>query len=310
MKAPRGGSVRAWLRLLRVPLAPTAACDALACAALARAQAGLDPLAVGPGALAALAATSLCLYGAGMLANDLADRRRDRTLAPDRPLPAGQIGAGAAAFGLALLCTAALVLGGGAAAFRPLVPLALGLALAYDFLLKRWLVPGALAMGGVRALNAALVPAALLDAGRGDAALLLGPLCVGLYSAGVLGLSSTEERPSAIRRRAGLTLAGVAFAGAAALAWATAGGPTLGALVAFGVVSSVAFGRRPRPGPVKRQVLEMLLALYWLALVLASGASRAGPGFVFGTFGAAVALVWGSQRAVRALRPRPAGAAP
>src|SRR5436190_21935141 len=88
-----------WLRLVRAPLAPTAACDAVACALLARGPgfstgAGAPSLSLVDGA--ALAATSLLVYASGMAANDVADRGRDVVLHPERPIPAGRIGVGSA----------------------------------------------------------------------------------------------------------------------------------------------------------------------------------------------------------------------
>ncbi len=294
-----------WLRLLRAPLAPTAACDALACAVLARELAGLNALELGWEAGLALSATSLCLYGFGMAGNDWMDRKRDRVLAPERPLPAGELGPRRVLVLLVLLAAAALSLGGGAAAWFPGVLLALGLACAYNGGLKRYLVPGALAMGGVRASNAALVPMALwLDSGA-PVSVLLAPLCIGLYSASVVVLSTTEDEASRARALACRILASLAFAGAATVSWIAAGMPTLGVFLGYGVVSSLMFGRRPRAGPPKKQVLEMLLALYWLALIVASGAHSAGWAFVLGAFLGAIALVYLSQRWIRALRKPP-----
>jgi hypothetical protein len=82
--------------------------------------------------------------------------------------------------------------------------------------------------------------------------------------------------------------------------------------VAFGVSSSTLFGRTPKPGPAKRQVLEMLLGLFWLAAIVAGGAHGGdlGTSFIVGL--AALAAAWllaiGAQLAIRWLRKRPAPA--
>src|SRR5450432_148506 len=39
-----------------------------------------------------MAMTSIGLYGFGMSLNDIIDRRRDRQISPNRPLPSGRIG--------------------------------------------------------------------------------------------------------------------------------------------------------------------------------------------------------------------------
>lgn len=301
--------LRDLLRWLRAPLAPTAVCDALACLLLAQGAAerrgGAPPLGL-LDALA-LAATSLLVYAFGMGLNDWADRERDRERAPDRPLPAGRIAPGTALTLLALLALGAVALGGGPRGDRGLVIAALAAAALYDLALKHALVPGALSMGLVRALNAATGAAPLVLAGAAPAWTLAAPALIGLYSAGVLVLSSAEdladEHGVRIRTRVARAAAGAAYLGTAALAALAAGRLTLaGALIAPGSVLSLAFGRVPRAGPVKRQVLEMLLGLYLLAALVAGGAGdlRLEGAFLIGAF----ALIYLSQQAIRALRPR------
>jgi hypothetical protein len=121
-------------------------------------------------------------------------------------------------------------------------------------------------------------------------------------------LSTTEERPSLARAVVARALAVAAFATAVGAAWAAAARPTVGIAVGFAVSTSVAFGRTPRPGPVKRQVLEMLLGLYFLASVIASAGDGSSAEAGFGAFAAALAGIWASRRMVRALRPTPAPA--
>ena len=117
--------------------------------------------------------------------------------------------------------------------------------------------------------------------------------------------SAAEDRP--VREaRARLVARGatvVAFGGGGALALVGAQGVAFTALFAFPVVLSAVFDRVPRKGPVKRQVLEMLLGYFWLDAVLAGGAA---PGsdwaLALGALGAAYAAIVLSQLAVRALR--------
>jgi 4-hydroxybenzoate polyprenyltransferase len=299
------------LRLVRAPLAPTAACDAVACALLARGP-GLavdgGPAAAAVGPLLLLAATSVLVYAAGMAGNDLADLSRDRTIAPDRPLPSGRLSprfAGA----LVVSCAAgALLLGGGPAGHVVPVAAALLFALLYDVLHARFPLASAPLMGLVRFSNAATGVWPLVLAQAASPIALLGPGVLGLYSAAVTVWSTAEGRPAVPRPRALLTkgLLLVAVSGAGLLAAAAAEGWTLPVLLgppAMGL--AILFGRVPRKASVKTQVLEMLLALYYVDAVLASGGFR-GTDWVaaLATIGAAQALVVASVLAIRALRPR------
>lgn len=295
------GLPKDWLRWLRAPLAPTAACDVVACRLLAQGAARGAAGSTSWQGWAALAGTALLIYGFGMGLNDWADRDRDRRRAPGRPLAAGRIGARAALAALLLLAAGAVALGGGPAGERGLVLSALGAAALYDLSLKAWLVPGALSMGAVRALNASVGVVPLWQAGIAPAWTLLAPLLVGCYSAGVTVLSTEEETPSPARTWWARGLAALAYAGASGLGCLAAGRLTLAALlVGSGSVLSLAFGRVPRPGPVKRQVLEMLLGLYLLAATLAGGVGDLL--LEAAALGTAFLLVYLSQRAIRALR--------
>ncbi|MFV1959179.1 MAG: hypothetical protein ACC662_07175, partial [Planctomycetota bacterium] len=77
------------------------------------------------------------------------------------------------------------------------------------------------------------------------------------------------------------------------------GCPWAGVVLAAGVVSTVAFARRPLPGPAKRQVREMLLGLYYLASVLASAANQGSLAASAVALGVAVALIYLTQIAMR-----------
>jgi 4-hydroxybenzoate polyprenyltransferase len=298
--------VRHWLRFLRVPIAPTAAWDAAACTALALTGAGW-----GLGALSVLdwiglIVTSLLIYGFGMGANDIADRHRDERLAPDRPLPSGLIPlSGAVALVLAL-AVGAVALGGGRAGSRIVVVLALLAAAAYDFGAKKDLVAGALAMGAVRFLNASLVALPLVYAGLASPLVLLAPAGIGVYSAGIVVLSTTEETPSAKRLWIARGLAALAFAVVAGTSVRVAGGVTLGSFVGTMAVLSLVFGRTPRPVAPKIQVLEMLLGLYFLSLCAASAAEGGAGNVALASLGVTALLIYLSRLLLRALRPKAA----
>ncbi|MEV4021174.1 UbiA family prenyltransferase, partial [Nonomuraea angiospora] len=85
--------MRALLELVRAPAALTVPGDVLAGATAAGTVRW--PRAVG------LAASSVCLYWAGMALNDYADRALDAVERPERPIPSGRVRPGAA---LALAC--------------------------------------------------------------------------------------------------------------------------------------------------------------------------------------------------------------
>jgi 4-hydroxybenzoate polyprenyltransferase len=104
-----------------------------------------------------LAAASVCLYWAGMAANDWADRDVDARERPERPIPSGRVSP-ATAFGVAAGLTAAGValagLAGGRRALAVAVPLA-GTVWAYDLRLKQT-PAGPATMATCRALDVLL----------------------------------------------------------------------------------------------------------------------------------------------------------
>ena len=111
---------------------------------------------------AGLAAASVCLYWAGMAANDWADRDLDADERPHRPIPSGRVRPGDA-FGLAVGLTAAgcalAGVSGGRRAFTMASVLA-GAVWTYDVVLKGT-VMGPAAMAACRGLDV------LLGAGGG-----------------------------------------------------------------------------------------------------------------------------------------------
>lgn len=121
-----------YLDLVRAPASLTVLGDAVVGALSARGSGGDSPLRGG-----ALAASSVCLYSAGMALNDWADADLDALERPERPIPSGRItrsralavGAGLTALGIGSAFAAGRASG--------LVSLALAGALwAYDLVFK------------------------------------------------------------------------------------------------------------------------------------------------------------------------------
>lgn len=295
--------MRHWLRLARIPFAPTAILDALVCGWFALQVAGVPPH-VGLDVVHSLWLVLACtaFYVAGMASNDYADRHRDVELAPTRPIPCGAIRP-AAALALVLVCaaigllTAGLVFGW----IAPLLTLTfIGL---YNGAAKHAFMPGVICMGMVRASNASIVALPVVAVGAAPVWVLLAPLSIGLYSAAITVMSTTEDADSPPRQWLARLMSAGGFTSAAVLAWVGAGNPvpTFGVIIAFGAVSSTIFGRTPRPGPAKRMVLEMLLGLYFLEYVIATAAYDGS--LVIGLAGVAVAygMIYVSRVMIRAL---------
>lgn len=179
------------LRLVRFPLCLSAAADSAA--------GYLSTLASRSdlrwGTLGALAGSSALLYCGGIALNDYADRERDRTLHPQRPIASGRLAPGRAlAIGLALIVAGAAA---AAPAGRFALVAALGAALfvlAYDFGLKRLGLLGAFAMAGARACNFAMGVVAVLPVWRWDDADVLGPASIALFVFALTAASLLEER--------------------------------------------------------------------------------------------------------------------
>ena len=187
----------ALLRLLRFPLLPTALADSAA-GYLLNLPDGAPPSWT---VLLWLAAASGSLYMGGMVLNDLMDLERDRTLHPSRPLPKGTFSPAGAAALFAVLFSVGGVAGGLATGRSGWAAAALIAAIVlYDTWLKRWRIPGSLAMGACRGLNLFLGAAAAQGAPTSETTYWLPPLVLGAYIASVTWLSTMEEtRPEATR---------------------------------------------------------------------------------------------------------------
>lgn len=161
---------RVWpaLQLTRMTMVFTAVADGL-CAVLLQAQ--RTRLAHNPQLplshfvdarlLAAMALISVGLYGYGVGLNDLIDRRRDRQLAADRPLPAGRISVWYAhlvcfALGAMALMAGAFFAFASAGGWRTFILVAVvgSLISIYDFAARYLVGPGLLLLGLIRFLHA------------------------------------------------------------------------------------------------------------------------------------------------------------
>lgn len=178
------------LRLLRVGTLFSPAADVVASACVL----GL----AWSGELVRAVAASVAVYAAGMVWNDIADRRLDAVQRPERPLPRGDVSLPfAAALGVVLLALAI-----GVSPCRGHHSLLAGLVLVYDFGSKRLGWFAAPVMGSLRALNlytAAAMAGAAAPAARQD--LLLAAVCYGVYVLAVTVLGMFEDLPH-VRARA------------------------------------------------------------------------------------------------------------
>lgn len=98
---------KAWLSLFRPPNLLTVPGDPLAGTLLAAATLGITPPF--PPLLAIMGA-ALCLYTAGLLANDYLDHAIDARERPDRPIPSGAVRPGGVLIAALLLTTAGILL--------------------------------------------------------------------------------------------------------------------------------------------------------------------------------------------------------
>ncbi|MBA3316420.1 MAG: UbiA family prenyltransferase [Planctomycetota bacterium] len=279
------GPVRSWLQLVRLPAVFTALADI--CAGHACKTSSFQP--VGP--FAALLTSSACLYLAGMVFNDVFDRRRDAIGRPGRPIPSGRIGVFPAIVVGALLIAAGI--GSAASVSRQALLISLALTaciFAYDALLKATLL-GPIAMGGCRFLNV-MLGAAIDDVSTFVWAppQLYVATAIGIYVAGITWFARTEERTSgrlsliggAVVANLGMAILAGAYSGQAAiLAWQWAGEVRPAALVLLVVAIAFTVDRRliaaisnPSPALVQGAVKLMLLSIITLdasAVLAASG---------------------------------------
>ncbi|WP_327187795.1 SCO3242 family prenyltransferase [Streptomyces sp. NBC_01334] len=238
--------VRAWAELLRVPALFTVPGDALAgAAALTRCPDHRTLLAIG---------SSCCLYEAGMVLNDWADRAEDAADRPHRPLPSGRVSPAAAFTAACAFTFAGLALA--ARAGRPALTIAAPLAAtvwSYDLALKHTLA-GPFAMAAARGLDLLLGAAA--TAGRARPALPSAAL-LATHTLAVTTLSRQETREGTP------TAALAALATTGALTWLVQRRPTPGPPPDRRSPDGQVHGHRgrPEPGSARRSPAPLTAAL-------------------------------------------------
>lgn len=181
-----GGTLTAWAELLRISALFTVPGDALAGAAAAGAAPNRRTLlAVG---------SSLCLYEAGMVLNDWADREEDARERPHRPLPSGRVSPAAALLAATGLTAAGLALA--ARAGRPALAVAGALAgtvWAYDLGLKHT-PAGPVAMAAARSLDLFLGATATAPQAHRAQAAIPSAVLLGAHTLAVTTVSRRETQ--------------------------------------------------------------------------------------------------------------------
>lgn len=216
------------LRLLRFSNFPSPVADVLAGVAIARHHAqdalfpGRGPLALNPGVLLASLTASICIYHAGMIGNDVADRSEDTKTRPGRPIPSGAVSPGEATALMVILTIVAAGASYFAGNWRVILPLA-AVVYIYNFVAKRGNWAGPFLLGTARGLNlfAAIVafdydtpdyyPSALYCDGNN---VFLAVAGYGIAIAGLSIFAINEDRPfSKIRSSVGglLTVVGASL---------------------------------------------------------------------------------------------------
>ena len=189
---------KAWLSLFRPPNLLTVPGDPLAGALLAAASAGLIPPL--PPLLATMGA-AVCLYAAGLLANDFFDRHVDAKERPTRPIPSGSVKANGVLVAALLFTLAGLFL----AAEGGRLPLLIASLLAasswfYNAIGKRisWLGP--LNMGACRGLNLLMGAALIGSQGLTGMRVLTAATLLTLFIAAITLAARHEANPDNSRR--------------------------------------------------------------------------------------------------------------
>lgn len=179
----------AWAQLLRLPNLFTVPGDPLVGFVLAGGlMATADLLALLP-----CAAASVLLYCAGLILNDVLDRKEDARDRPGRPIPAGLVSPGAAVIVAAALAAGGIVLAAIVSLTAAAVAGALALAvLAYDAGAKRVGLLGPVTMGLCRGLSLLLGATAAGGAHATDLAVILASALLTAYIALVTYLASFE----------------------------------------------------------------------------------------------------------------------
>jgi 4-hydroxybenzoate polyprenyltransferase len=269
----RSQGLTPYLLLGRVSNLPTVWTNTLAGVALAGAH-------VGPGRLALLALAFSLFYVGGMYLNDAFDREIDARERPERPIPAGRVGAGQVfVIGFALLVAGVLVVaaaatgpgGGGLAAVASSAVL-VGLISAYDAWHKANPLSPAV-MGLCRVL--VYLTAALAVAGRIGPAVAGGAAVLLSYLIGLTYVAK-QENLTEIRH-----LWPLAFLAAPFLyAWASVATPGIGTILYLVFLAWVAYAIawlvRPGRRDIRRAVVSLIAGISLLdALLIATAGDPA-----------------------------------
>lgn len=264
--------MRRWLRFVRFPNTLTTVADVLAGAALGASVTGAG-VAVPELVLTALA--GMCLYGYGIVLNDVADRDKDAKLHPERALPSGDIPLGAARVLLLALLAAALGLAGATGRPATLVcaaAIAVGVFL-YDVVFKdvKWIASPV--MGLCRGLDLAMgasLAGAYADGAPAGWLVVAVPLAYAALIMMVTVISTFEERePSPVARSVALIFLVLLYGATALPGRQVAVTLVLAACLAVHVVRP-AFGT-PRWGLVIRNAI-FTLVFFDALIALGSGA--------------------------------------
>ncbi|MBU2903851.1 UbiA-like protein EboC [Arenibacter algicola] len=150
--------LKGYLRLARPANLPTAAADVLAGAAISGVFMGVSLNADWNlsilGDLALLVFSSVFLYAAGVVLNDVFDHKLDKTERPERPIPSGLVSVQAAAIFGGVLMNLGVLFSFLVGSVSGMVAVSLGLSiLLYDALGKHHSFFGPLNMGVCRGLN-------------------------------------------------------------------------------------------------------------------------------------------------------------
>ena len=276
---PSGGRGIAILQLMRLPTVFTSMADVIAGYLLTTAwnpKAGLSQLTANPDKLTigiVLVFASSCLYLAGMVFNDIFDRKVDAEERPGRPIPSGSVPL-KMAIGLGL---ALLVIGNGAAWFAGrnsgiIAAILTVTILAYDGLLKKTPI-GPLAMGACRFLNVIIGASHLTNwASIWTRPQLVVALGMGVYVIGLTWFARTEAKQSKRWHLIGsmvfVTL-GVGLLSSLAVTWSLAVSPRT---IMYGLIVIVTFinyrllaaVRDPQPFRVQAGVKTLILSIVTL----------------------------------------------
>jgi 4-hydroxybenzoate polyprenyltransferase len=254
---------RGYLELVRPANVATALADVLA---------GYAVAGLGNSGLGWLLLSTACLYGGGVVLNDVFDRHLDRIERPERPIPSGRVSPGAAAgLGLGLLAVGVMAASLATRAAGMVAGATAACVLLYDAWGKRQALLGPVTMGMCRGLNLLLgiaaAPAMLSEAWP----LALLPL---VYITAVTALSRGEVHGGG-RDVAAFALLSLSLVLVALLALALGRGGGSWAGVAFALVLAwrvlPAFWgayRTPGAGPIRQAIRTGVLSLVLLDAVI------------------------------------------